>query len=674
MIARDLASADLARARGDIPGALAGYKALLFVTPDDDRATRAAIYVRIGELKRSTSMTREAEFNFEKAVRTEPRCRTALDQLVELAEESGEALRAIEWRRKRLETLESRSERIAELRAIAQACSEKVGDQEGAVKALEQAYELDSSDPSLVRSVCAACEKIGGWQRITEVLTRTAEVESDGERRRALLVEAADVAFVRLNDDERGLAILTKALDDDPAHDEALRRLIAARTARGEWELLDALYSKQIERLASLRDEERTYDACRKLGVFRRDRLRDAPRAIDAFLSALTIRPSDVDTRAMLADMYLANGDEASAVSHFETITAQAPTRASTYTRLFSLHKRAGRLDRMWLVGLAIEELGTADLSAQLVLDQYRIPGPLRPSRPLDDAAWDACLRAPAPHPAIADILRAIGPAAATARLEGLREARQLLKFDSRARHDESSTVSAVRSMRWAAHVLGIEPPQIYVLDDVPGGMAAVPAAVPTTVLGPDVLSGLTPKELAFVTARHLTYYRPEHYALVFYPTQSELFVLLLAAAKLVLRDTPVPAALADAVDLTRRLLARAIHKEDRERLELAAREVSSGTGVVDLAAWIRSVELTAQRAGLFLCGDLVVAMARLKAETRTIADLTLEERRADLLSFCASPQLARARALVGVDIPQRQAGSASASTPPAQARSATES
>jgi tetratricopeptide (TPR) repeat protein len=664
-ISRDLASADRARERGDTHEALARYKEALFVTPDDDRKTRASIYVRIGELKRATSKPREAEFNFEKAVRTDPLCRAALDQLVDLAAEIGEARRAVEWRRKRLGLLEARSERIAELRAIAQTCAAQLGDQEGAVKALEEAYELDSSDPSLVRSVCAACEKIGGWERIFEILTRTADAESDPERRNALRIEASDVAFVRLNDDERGLSILTKALDDDPAHEQALQRLIAARTARAEWELLDALYSKQIERFAGLGDHERTYDACRKLGVFRRDRLRDAPRAIAAFSHALEIKPSDVDTRAMLADMYLANGDEASAVAHFETIVAQAPTRASTYARLFSLHKRAGRLDRVWLVGSAIEELGTADLSAQLVVDQYRLPGPIRPSRALDDAAWDTCLRASTPHAAIADILRAIGPAAAAARLEGLHEARQLIKFDPRARQSEASTVSAVRSMRWAAHVLGIEAPELYVMDEVPGGMAAVPAAVPTTVLGPDVLSGLTPKELAFVTARHLTYYRPEHYALVFYPTQSELFVLLLAAAKLVLRDTPVPPALADVVDLTRKLLARAISKEARERLESAAREISSGAGVVDLAAWIRSVELTAQRAGLFLCGDLVAATSRLRAETRTIADLTLEDRRADLLAFSVSPQLARARALVGVDIPHGQVATASASTPP---------
>jgi hypothetical protein len=70
----------------------------------------------------------------------------------------------------------------------------------------------------------------------------------------------------------------------------------------------------------------------------------------------------------------------------------------------------------------------------------------------------------------------------------------------------------------------------------------------------------------------------------------------------------------------------------------------------VDFAAWIRSVELTAQRAGLLLCGDLRVAMTRLRAETRNIGDLTMEQKRGDLLAFCASEKLARARAMLGAD------------------------
>ena len=74
------------------------------------------------------------------------------------------------------------------------------------------------------------------------------------------------------------------------------------------------------------------------------------------------------------------------------------------------------------------------------------------------------------------------------------------------------------------------------------------------------------------------------------------------------------------------------------------------GSEEVDLAAWIKSVELSAQRAGLLLCGDLKVAMTRMRAETRAIAELGLEQRRADLLAFCASDKLGRARGLLGLD------------------------
>jgi len=664
---QELDAADLARARGDVDGALAGYKAALFVVPEDARATRASIYVRIGELKRETGKLREAELNYEKAVRADSTCHVALDRMVEISRENHEVRREIEWRKKRLAAIAERSAQISELVELATVCSEQANDPQAAVEALEAACSLDATEPTLFRSLSAACARVGNWHRVCAVLERSVEIERDPARRRDLCLEAAEVAFERLNDQERGLAILSKSLAEDPTHDEALRRIVAVRTALAEWVGLDALYSQQVERLASIGDGERAHDLWWKIGILRRDRLHDPPRAIEAFEHALELQPSDIDCRAMLADVHLANGDEAAAIAHFEEIVDRAPLRASTYTRLFTLHHRAGRSDRAWLVGSAIVELGTSDLSVQLLVDQHRPANPVRPSRALTDAAWDEHLRVPTADAAISDILLAIGPAAASARLEGLRESRRLPKLDPASRQDESSTVSAVRAMRWAAQVLGVQAPQIHVMDDVPGGMAAVPAAVPTTVLGPDVLRGLNTKELAFVTARHLTYYRPEHYALVFYPTQSDLQVLLLASAKLVLRDLPVPPGLASPVELTRRLLSRAVSKEDRDRLAVAAQRLSSGSGAVDLGSWIRSVEFTAQRAGLFLCGDLSAAMSRLRGETRTIADLSIEDRRADLLSFCTSPQLARVRALVNIDIPDRN----DASPPPKSSPSA---
>jgi hypothetical protein len=71
--------------------------------------------------------------------------------------------------------------------------------------------------------------------------------------------------------------------------------------------------------------------------------------------------------------------------------------------------------------------------------------------------------------------------------------------------------------------------------------------------------------------------------------------------------------------------------------------------GRVDLAAWVRSVELSAGRAGFVLCGDLGVAVKRIRAETRAIADLSADDRRNDLIAFSASSELAELREKLGV-------------------------
>ncbi|HEX8795364.1 MAG TPA: tetratricopeptide repeat protein [Polyangiaceae bacterium] len=656
--------ADGARARGAWEEALAAYKAALMVAPQPgtDDGVRASIYARIGDVKRAQGKPREAELNYEKALSADARHRAALDALVDLATEAKDVRRAIDWRRKRLKAIDGSDARVAELLAIARAQQGELGDARAAAETLEEARRVDPRDLTVAEALREAYEKLHRWPRVVDVLAEIAELTTDPAQRAAVRFAAADVALGRLREEERGLGLLDRALDDDPTHDKALHALVAVRTTRNEWDALDAAYTRLIDRFAKLGDAERAWDVCRKLGALRRDKTRDVVGAIEAFTGAVSCKPSDIDSRAMLADMHLARGDEAQAVAEFERVAQDAPLRASTYARLFALHQRAGRADRGWLAATALEELGAADVDQQLMADQFRPEGPVRPSRSLDDAGWDEVLRAPGSDDVVAEVLRAIVDAATAARIEELREARKLIALDPARLQSATSTVTAVRSFQWAAQVLGVDAPELYVLDEVPGGIAAVPAPHPSTALGPDVLRGLGAKDLAFLAGRHLTYYRREHYALVCYPTLPELSALFLGAVKLVMPELPVPGYLSDAVARRRKTLVKHADDAQKKSLRAAVERLDARGGRVDLAAWIKSVELSGQRAGLLLCGDLKVAMTRMRAEKRAIAELGLDQRRADLLSFCASDKLGRARGLLGVDAnappaSQRQVG-----------------
>lgn len=654
-----LALADGARNRGNFDEALAGYKAALMVAPPTDVEGRAAIYASIGQMKLAQGKPREAELNFEKALASHGAHRASLDALVAIATDAKETRRAVEWRRKRLRALESDSERLDELIAIARS-HEELGDARGAGEAYEEAQAIDRRRADVLEGLLAAYEKMQRWPRIVEVLSEIADACADDRERGAIRFEAADIALGRLRDEDRGIALLERALDDDPAHEQALTVLVAVRSHRGQWEAIDGVYARLVDRFAKLGDVQRAWDACRKLGALRRDKLRDVAGAIEAFTGAVRCKEGDVDSRAMLAEMHLARGDEPAAVAEFERIAQHAPTRVSAYQRLFSLHHRAGRNDRAWLAALALEQLEAADVDQQIFVDQYRPEGPVRPNRPLDDAAWDD-LRAPGADDVVSGVLRAIVEAAAAARVEDLLDSRKLLPLDPSRRQSTTSTVTAVRSFQWAAQVLGVQAPDLYVLDAVPGGIAAVQAAVPSTALGPDVLRGLSAKEVAFLAARHLTYYRREHYALVHYPTLEELSALFLGAVKIAMPEVPVPSQLDEAVARLRKRLARHASDGDRENLSAAVERLDARDGRVDLAAWIKSVELTAQRAGLLLCGDLAVAMDRVRDESRSIAELSAEQKRGDLLAFSVSGTLARAREALSVQ--------AAADTPPLSAQ-----
>jgi tetratricopeptide (TPR) repeat protein len=655
--------AQTARAQAAWDEALASYKAALLVAPRGDGSVCASIYAGIGEAKRQQGKTREAELYYEKALGAERGHRDALDALVELATRSNEPRREVEWRRRRLEATTGPDDQAAELLAIARIHAEALGDPTAAVGTLEEAHAIAPGHQRVTEELLKAHEARQQWSRVVELMSEIAELTEHGEARRDLRFAAAERALAGLRDEARGLALLERALEDDPKNDRALSALAAIRGARSEWAELDARLTILAACLSQLGEVERAWDVCCKLAELRRDRTRDVDGAIEALTAALRCKPADVPSRAALADLLAARGDEARALEELERAAELAPERAATYRQLFALHVRAQRTDLAWLAATALEELDAADLDQQIVADQYRSAGPIRPARSLDDAAWDQLLRAPGADDVVAGVLRAIVNAAVAGRVAELRERKQLTLLDPTRLQGAASTVSAVRSIQWAAKVLGVAAPDLYVLDTVPGGIAAVQAATPSTALGPDILRGLTTQDLAFLAGRHLTYYRPEHYALVHHPTLPDLSALFLAAVKLALPELPVPAHLGEAVARRCKLLARHLDDRSKARLEAAVARLDARGGRADLGAWVKSVELTAQRAGLLLCGDVGAACARLRAETRTIADLSFEEKRGDLLAFCASERLARAREALDVaartsgPVSERQAG-----------------
>jgi hypothetical protein len=333
-----------------------------------------------------------------------------------------------------------------------------------------------------------------------------------------------------------------------------------------------------------------------------------------------------------------------------EAAAFRTPLTAAPYRIAFEIHRRQCHTDAALLAAMALEELNAAQTEHQELVDQFRTVGPVRIRAPIDPATW-GLLRAPGFDDALAGLFAAIERAAVAVRLDELRESRRLPFLDRNQRLSETSTASVVRSFQWAARVLGMRCPDLYAMDDAPG-VAMMCAAEPSTALGRAVLSGRSAKDLAFLAGRHLTYYRPEHHVLLYYPSRESLTELLYAAVQVGLPESGSPS-VPPGVHLLRVRLAQRIGDPGRAALKQALRVLDARGGQAKVGAWMRAVELTAARVGLFLCGDLAVATGFLRAQQSGIADLSSDERRGDLTAFCSSRAhvAVRARLVVtGID------------------------
>jgi hypothetical protein len=428
-----------------------------------------------------------------------------------------------------------------------------------------------------------------------------------------------------------------------------LTRLRDLYESNEDWAALDRTFARLVERHAQAGDAESAWSTCRRIALLRTNVTRDMAGALEAWEGVLRCKQDDFDARERLASLLLERGDDAAGVEQLSTVVRADALRASAHEKLLSVFTRTGNHERAWLTAVALEVLGVGDMDSDLLVGQHRIDTPVRFESPVGAQLWAEGLLDEGIDPIVTELIAAVGPAAVRARAAELRTEKKLLALDPARRQPPTSTVSAVRSFLWASQVLSLPAPDLYVMDEVPGGVAAIAALSPTTALGPLVLKGMTAKRLAFVAGRHLTYYRPEFYPLIFFPTVLDLSHLLLAAVVLGLpelaKTTP-----GEALRLSTQI-AKVIDDGERQRLADAVRAFDAKGGKADLVAWVRGVELTAARAGLLLAGDLAPALAQLDGEERHVGDVSLDVKRRDLVGYGVSARYADLRARLGLSV-----------------------
>jgi hypothetical protein len=136
----------------------------------------------------------------------------------------------------------------------------------------------------------------------------------------------------------------------------------------------------------------------------------------------------------------------------------------------------------------------------------------------------------------------------------------------------------------------------------------------------------------------------------------NELKVVFLAVLRLLYPDVKVPPEMEQAVGQYVDLMRRTVPPQVTEQLLVAVPRLLSEKGEADLRQWLRTVELTTNRAAFLVCNDLELAARLAQVHTTGHARLEAQEIFTDLVRWCASDGYFALREYLGLAIEVRVA------------------
>jgi tetratricopeptide (TPR) repeat protein len=637
--------------------ALTNFQKVLTALDESETEARANVYYKLGCIKREQGQAKQAINNFEKALGVDPAHRPTLEALVLLYNDLKDWKQVVAYKRQILDNIVDGEERFKVLSEIGDVWQDLDKNPLKAIEALEEALELFPTKLTLLHKLLALYQATENWSKMIDTISAIADTEKDPTRKSKFLYTMAQLYRDKEGNQDRAVELFNEALDLNPTFLEAFERINKILTAQKDWKQLERAFRKMLRRLsaAGTQNPDLEYNLWHNLGLIYRDRLKEMGNAIEAFKMATRYRQEEAVERQILAELYESTDQIEAAIGEHATVLQQDPLRVDPYRSLYKLYLRTQEYDRAWCMCAALAFLHKADEEENKYFEDYRPRGMIQVKSRLDNEQWVKNLFHKDENIFIGKIFEMVTPAAIVAKTNQLRAARQLPALDKRFKQDPAtSTVTFAKTFGWAAQVLGIQQlPDLYVRNDVPGALVAVPAVPPSSVAGQSVLTGFTPQELTFIVGKHLSYYRGEHYIRNLFPTLAELKVVLFSAIKIILNDFAVPPEMAQAVTATATELVKYMQPIQRDSLRLVVQKFVEDGAKADLKRWMQAIDITACRAGLLLCSELEIAKKVIGAEPQLPGDLPPAEKLKELIVFSVSDQYAALRKALGIAVGQ---------------------
>lgn len=482
----------------------------------------------------------------------------------------------------------------------------------------------------------------GKLEEAKGLLVAMMELELDGLKRADYHYASAILIRDHFGDEDLVREQLTKAIELNPDHEEAVTALKELLLAKADNEGLAQLYQllarhyrvsgQDAKIIATLKELARLYD----------EQLHNLPLAADTLYQVLQISPRDVDVAIRIADVLTRiPGRERDALAAHREAVLLDPTHVKSYRVIRDLCLLTGDEDGAWCAASALVALGEANEAEKAAFEANRQPA-LKLRR--DQLPHESFVKFVVEAGADDDVARVFELIyEPLRRLIPWKRPKDILLSDSDL--VDIGEKGMFQNMAQAvSRILGIPLPRIYRARGR-SGIAKVAFDPPALAVGEDVLTTWRGKELRFGLGRALTTFMPG-YLLAGISDAATLRLFFLAALRIAFPDYPVPEDAAGVEEMAKEI-ENGLSPEARLELKAIFTEYMRLKKAIDLHGFLVGVDKTANRTGLFLANDLVVAANQLQEDTLFLSDLEFGDRLTDLCAWAVSTRYSELRRLM---------------------------
>jgi tetratricopeptide (TPR) repeat protein len=610
-------------------------------------------YWQIGEIQESQGHLDRAAKSFEKALEMDQNHEPSRRGMVRVLEAQGSFEAAVEHRQRLAPLLEGRA-RFEQYAAIGEIARERLRDPYMAIDAFLAASRVDAADVRVAEALLGLYRETRQAQKAADVMARmleAPEVKADPARAAQLHLALGELYRDEIEDPNSALAHFELALDRNPRLVKAFAAIEALLGAERRWPELEQAYQRMIQRLPRGPEAATARVALwNALGDLYRRALQNPEGARMAYEVVAKADPDDMAAAQAYAELSTAQpGHEAEAVEAWRRLLQAGHEPGAAASRLVSLFAARKDYDRAYSAAqVKAHLLGGATPEELEVLSKLRRFARDTATRPMDDALWGRVLHERLRGGPLPAILTLVAQQAASLFVQSPKD------LGLNPKKDEidvgASMLFLASTLKYVSRTLGAEGMRLFRSAQSPGRLGFANTEPPGLVAGEEMFRERPKKELWFAVGKVVCFARRELRLGRLMP-HDQLDVVFQAACSLGTSRFVVTAD-PNLVQKLKNQLERILPEHTRtQTLKKLARAYCDVQQPGDVRAYMDAVELTSNRVGALLAGDLEIARRMAVQEKAQVSKLKEEAKVRDLVLFCSSEDWSTLREALGLSV-----------------------